>query len=182
VLLAGCGSSGVGTTTRARAAPAAPAPVTATTTAGAPQARLSGPDYSLVLEPGWRDTTSTAPSAGPNDRVIALHLPRTVVVFAVRRAPHGAGAATLLRARAARELAAARPTQRTRPRSLKLDGAPAITYKYRATTAAGAKIQARQVITLHGGRIHTITMVVAQPRFAVADEALGAMLATWRWR
>jgi hypothetical protein len=171
VLLSGCGSSGG----------QAPAPASTSVTPAA-GARLRGSDYALVLAPGWRDTTKQHRRTARVDRVMSEQRPRAVAVVAVLAvSPGHASTATLLRARARREIAAAHATTVTRTRSLTLDGAPAITYEYRDTSPAGAKIQSRQVLAFHGRRLHVITLVAGRTQFAGADTALGSMLGSWRW-
>lgn len=166
--LAGCGSG-------------AATPARNTKTVPAARAQLHGADYALALAPGWRDTTTTHHQAKAVDREISEHSPRAVAVISRVRPPAGVATSKVLRDTAARELAGARATAHTSRRPLTLDGAQAITYQFRATSKAGARIQARQVLAVHGGRIHVITMIASRARFQAADAALGAMLASWRW-
>jgi hypothetical protein len=176
LLAAGCGSN---------AHPAASAQTatagTGTSTAPTPGAQLRGADYALALASGWRDTTASRQQAAEVDRVIAQRNPRAVTVIALLRAPTGVSASKLLRDRAKRELAGVHATAHTAIRPLTLDGAKAITYQYRGTSKAGARIQARQVLAVHGRRLHVITMIASRTRFQPADTALGAMLGSWRW-
>jgi hypothetical protein len=170
LLVAGCGSDGH---EAARA--------TATATTPALGSRLRGADYALALASGWRDTTASRRQTAAVDRVIARRSPRAVAVIALLRATPGVSASKLLRDRADRELAGVHATAHTGIRPLTLDGAKAVTYQYRGTSKAGARIQARQVLAVHGRRLHVITMIASRARFAAADTALGAMLGSWRW-
>jgi hypothetical protein len=174
--VAGCGGNGGGTT------PATSPPATSPATAPATGARLRGADYTLVLEPGWSDTTLKRKRAAAVDRVISARFPRAVAEITLLRAPAGhASSAERLRAQARREIAGVRATAVTRNRPLTLDGASAITYQYRSRSPAGALIQARQVLAIHGGRLHVVTLVAGRAQFAAADTALGLTLARWRW-
>jgi type IV pilus biogenesis protein CpaD/CtpE len=175
--LAGCGSDGASTTA---AKPAA----TTTSTAGAPRTgpRLRGADYALDLQPGWSDTTLKRKRAAAVDRVISSRVPPAVAEVALLGAPAGrVSTAQRLQAQARREIAGVDATAVTRKRPLTLDGARAITYQYRSTSPAGARIQSRQVLAIHGGRMHVITLIAARTQFAAADTALGTMLSSWRW-
>jgi hypothetical protein len=176
LLIGGCGSDGKTST--------ASSPNAATSTTGAARnagAPLRGADYTFNLAPGWSDTTKSHATTGGVDRTFANRVPHAVAVIAMLKAPSGQSTSKLLRARAKRETAGAHATAVTVTRPLKLGGDSAITYQYRATTRAGSKIQARQVLVVHKGRLHVITVVAARPQFATADTAIGAMLGTWRW-
>lgn len=176
LLIGGCGSDG---RTSTDASPRAAATTTGSTrNAGAP---LRGADYTLKLAPGWSDTTKSDATTGGVDRTFAKRVPHAVAVIAMLKAPSGQSTSKLLRARAKRETTGAHATAVTATRPLKLSGDSAITYQYRATTRAGSKIQARQVLAIHKGRLHVITLIAARSQFASADTALGAMLGTWRW-
>jgi hypothetical protein len=172
LLLAGCGGASKPSQTTT------PATVTIPPTTGG---RLSGADYAFDLAAGWTDTTSKRKHAAAVDRVVAATRPRAVAVVAIVRATAGVSATRLLRDRRRAEIAGAHATASTQARPLTLDGQSAITYQYRSTTPAGAKTQTRQVLVVHKGRLHVITLVAARAPFAGADTALGAMLATWRW-
>jgi hypothetical protein len=174
--LGGCGG-GSATPSPTPSATAAATP-TVPTPAGP---RLRGTDYTLVLANGWVDTTSGHTSGAAVDRVFSIQHPHATTVVARVAATAGASAAKLLAARAKSELAGAHATAHTRARTLTLDGAPAITYAYRGTSPGGAKIEARQVLALHGRSLHVITLVAGTADFAGADVTLGSMLATWRW-
>jgi hypothetical protein len=174
--IGGCGSDGKTSTDSS--------PRAATSTTAAAQAtgpRLRGADYAFNLASGWSDTTKRHATTGGVDRTFAKRVPHAVAVVAMLKAPSGQSISKLLRAKAKRETAGAHATAVTATRPLKLSGASAITYQYRATTRAGSKIQARQVLAVHKGRLHVITLIAARSQFATADNALGAMLGTWRW-
>jgi hypothetical protein len=179
LLLGGCGANSK--PPGDRAAPAQTATAGTVTIPPTTGGRLRGADYAFDLAAGWTDTTSKRKNAAGVDRVVAVKLPRAVAVIAIVKATAGVGAARLLRDRRRAEIAGAHATASTQARPLTLDGQSAITYQYRSTTPAGAKTQTRQVLVVHKGRLHVITLVAARAPFTGADTALGAMLATWRW-
>lgn len=167
--------------TKSAGHPSGGAPTATTGAAGTAGPRLRGADYALELAPGWSDTTANRTRTGGVDRVLSARRPRAVAVVVLRKAAVSLSTPAGLRARARREIAAAHATASTRPRPLTLDGESAITYQYRGTTHAGARIQARQVLVVHDRQLHVVTLVAARAPFAAADTALGSMLGTWRW-
>jgi hypothetical protein len=183
LVIAGCGGAGTPTTATRTAATNSTAGTTSTAAAPGTGVRVRGADYVLDLEPGWSDTTLKRKRVAAVDRVISSRIPPAVAEIALLRAPAGgAGTAARLQAQARSEIAGVHATAVTRKRPLTLDGARALTYQYRGKSPAGALIQARQVLAVHGGRMHIITLVAARAQFAAADTALGTMLSSWRWK
>ncbi|MEA2155505.1 MAG: hypothetical protein QOE11_1645, partial [Solirubrobacteraceae bacterium] len=174
LVLAGCGS-GARTATQPPAATTAAAPGSAAT-----GRRLRGADYSLSIPAGWGQSRRNARTATV-DRVITHRSPHAVVVIAMVRAPAGVSASKALRARARLELAGVGSTASTRPRFITLAGEPALTYQYRSTSPAGARVQGRQVLVAHGGNVHVIALTAGRAKFASLDTALGSILGSWRW-
>jgi hypothetical protein len=176
LVCAGCGSNA--TSGSAPSSRTATAPVAGGVAPTGP--RLRGADYALTLAAGWRDATKKVRSAAV-DRVIARRRPRAVAVIAMLKAPSGVSRRKLLSDRARSEIAGVHATAVTRRRQIRLDGEQAITYEYRSTSPAGAKVQARQLLVVHGGALHVIAVTAARAQFAQADTAFGTMLSTWRW-
>ena len=64
---------------------------------------------------------------------------------------------------------------------LRLDGKRAATIEL-ASAATGVKLRQLEVVALHDGHIHRITLSAERGRYAADRDAFLAVLDTWRWR
>jgi hypothetical protein len=176
LLLGACGDDkkGAGSPAKTTAAVNAPA---------ATGAALSGTGYRLNLASGWRDATKQASQSAfrfdvvivkprkrfsTNVNIIRVKAPREVAPKDLRDTYRG-------------ELDSIGATGVTDSTPFAVDGDDGITYQYDKKAPTGDQLRGRQVLVVHGGYVHTITLTATDSQFEAANKQFDSMLSSWHW-
>ena len=144
---------------------------------------VSGTGYRLDRPPDWQDGTKQGRRQGVFNFDLVLVEPRkpfnTNVNILRAKAP-GVDLGDLRNGYRG-ELDSIGATDVTDSKPISVDGDDGITYLYRKKTPSGDEVRGRQVLVVHDGFVHSVTLTALEDQFATAEEDFDSMMSSWRW-
>ena len=144
---------------------------------------VSGTGYSLDRPQDWQNGTKQGRRQGVFNFDLVLVKPRkpfnTNVNILRAKAP-GVDIDDLRKGYRG-ELDSIGATGVTASKPIRLDGDAGITYQYLKKSPSGDQVRGRQVLVVHDGFVHSITLTAIEDQFATADDEFNSMLSSWRW-
>lgn len=144
---------------------------------------VSGTGYTVERPAQWQDGTKQGRKQGVFNFDLVLVKPRksfNTNVNILRAQAPGVDLDDLRRGYRG-ELDSIGATNVTDSEPISVDGDKGITYRYLKKTPNGDSVRGRQVLVVHAGYVHSITLTAIASEFATAQDEFDSILDSWRW-